>query len=154
MDIHELLLEPGAGLGYPPWIRPYTPPLVRSLGATFGKLFPSRSGLAEQATQHFATEDAATNWTPWGIFSALAPRLSSGPQAGEPTRPAVGVAFNTPSFQWKLSGVAEGWSRPLAPTPGRQPTTQLAIGRWTPFAGGLPPLPTNPQAARMVQPQL
>ena len=123
---------------------------------------PSRAHGVEQST----TETAETQFggTLWSAFLGLvAPALrgplqSSGPAAGRPTRHAIGTAYVTPAVGWKLSGVAEGWSRPGAATPSRQPTTKLAIGRgWLTFgangANGAP-LPSLPEAARMVQPRL
>lgn len=149
----DLLKEPGLQ-EYPEYLRPYLPPLTRSLAAPPGsKLLPSRSGAVGRSTEHFDLEDNPTNWTPWGVFARLVgPLLSSGPQAGRPTRPAQAEAYQQNPNLWKLSGVAEGWSKPYAPTPGRQPTTQLAIGRWTPSGGALPPLPGNPTPGRMVNP--
>ncbi len=151
----DLLKEPGLG-DYPDYLRPYCPPLTRSIAAPPGsKLLPSRSGAVGRSTEHFHGEDNPTNWTPWGVFRALVgPLLSSGPQAGEPTRPAQAEAYQQNPNLWKLSGVAEGWSKPFAPTPGRQPTTKLAIGRWNPTGGAAAPLPSNPTPGRMVQPWL
>lgn len=151
----QLLQEPG-GSEVPEWIRPYTVPLTRSIAAPPGsKLLPSRSGAKGVSTEHFGDEDNPTNWTPWGIFwNLVGPLLSSGPQAGKPTRPAQAEGYQQVAALWKLSGVAEGWSRPFAPTPGKQPTTQLALGRWTPFGSSTPPLPGNPVPAAMLQPRL
>lgn len=151
--IDELLLDQGEGL-YPSWIRPYTPPLVRTIAATIGKLLPSRASGRLEKAEHFATEDGATFWSPYGFLAAEQQRLSSGPTAGQRTRPAVGVAYLTPSSGWNLSGVATGWSDPFKPNPGRPPTAKLALGNWTPFAGGSAPTPTLPTPARMVLPQL
>lgn len=184
MDVHQLLLDRhgsgGAEAEYPAWIRPYTAPLTRSLGATFSKMIPSRSAGALNPTEHFQNEDSATWWTPWGLFSVQdspisspadvagyglpraqggpegAPVLSSGPPgiAGEPTRPAIGTAYKTPSSLWNLACIATGWSRPLQATPGRQPTAKMAVGKWTPFGGGSAPLPSVPAPGRMVAPLL
>lgn len=172
----DLLKEPGLG-DYPDYLRPYCPPLTRSIAAPPGsKLLPSRSGAKGRSTEHFQGEDNPTMWTPWGMFSVQdsppsspgmvagfpppraqgsmgpGPLLSSGPQAGEPTRPAQAEAYQQNPNLWKLSGVAEGWSKPFAPNPGRQPTTKLAIGRWNPTGGASAPLPSNPTPGRMVQP--
>lgn len=178
-SLRELLIEPGLG-DYPEFLRPYVPPLTRSIAAPPGsKLLPSRSGAVGRSTEHFGSlEDNPTNWTPWGLFSVqdsppgspgmiagfpapraqgatgAGPLLSSGPQAGMPTRPAQAEAYQQNPGLWKLSGVAEGWSRPYAPTPGKQPTTKLAIGNWTPFGGTTAPLPGNPTPAQMVRPGL
>lgn len=171
----QLLKEPGSDT-VPEYLRPYTPPLTRSIAAPPGsKLLPSRSGLQEKSTEHFANEDNPTNWTPYGLFSVqdspnsspgmvsgfpppraqgtplgAGPLLSSGPQRGEPTRPAQCAQYVQWPQLWKLSGVAEGWSRPYAPTPGKQPLTKLAIGKWTPFGSSTPPLPPNPTPAAML----
>lgn len=176
-SLRELLIEPGLG-DVPEFVRPYVAPLTRSIAAPPGsKLLPSRSGAKGRSCEHFDTEDAATYWTPWGMFSVQdsppgspgmvagypparaqgspsdGPLLSSGPQAGQPTRPSQAEAYYQETALWNLSGVATGWSRPYAPTPGRQPLTKLAIGNWTPFGGGAAPLPGNPAPAQMVAPQ-
>lgn len=134
--------------------RPYLAPLTRSIAGCIGAMVPSRSGPHDGPAAHFATEDNAVNWTPWGILSALGPLLSSGPLAGKPTRPARGDAYDTPSNLWNLAGIAAGWSVPhrtnLAPNP---PTPKMAVGRWTPSgANAVRPLPTLPSPARMVRP--
>lgn len=154
-SLRELLIDPGVK-DYPEFLRPYTPPLTRSIAAPPGsKLLPSRSGAKGRSTEHFGTEDGPTNWTPWGVFRGLVgPLLSSGPQAGQPTRPAQAEAYFQNPALWNLSGIATGWSRPFAPTPGRQPTTKLAIGKWTPFGSAQAPLPSIPAPAPMLQPQL
>jgi len=174
----DLLREPGLD-EYPEWVRPYVAPLTRSIAAPPGsKLLPSRSGAVGRSTEHFGNEDNPTNWTPYGLFSVQdsppgspgmvagfpppraqgsaepGPLLSSGPQAGHPTRPAQAEAYQQNPQLWGLSGVASGWSKPYAPTPGRQPTTVFALGRWTPFSGGHAPLPGNPAPAQMVRPAL
>lgn len=175
MDLLTLLKEPGGSV-VPEFLRPYVTPLTRSIAAPPGsKLLPSRSGARGESTEHFQNEDNPTLWTPWGMFSVqdspigspgmvagypppraqdgsvgAGPLLSSGPQAGQPTRPAQAEAYRQESALWKLSGVAEGWSRPFAPTPGKQPTTKLAIGKWTPFGSSTPPLPSNPAPAAML----
>lgn len=153
--LHELLTEPGLK-DYPEFLRPYVAPLTRSIAAPPGsKLLPARSGARGVSTEHFAGEDNPTNWTPWGIFSGLVgPLLSSGPQRGKPTRPAQAEGYRQESALWNLSGVATGWSRPFAPTPGRQPTAKLAIGKWTPFGGASRPLPGNPTPAAMLTPHV
>lgn len=142
--------------------RPYTAPLVRSIAAPGGRLVPSRSHGVEQATTELVeTEFAHTLWSAFlgtiGV-NVRGPVQSSGPAAGLPTRHAIGTAYLTPLSGWKLSGVADGWSRPMIATPSRQPTTKLALGRgWLPFgssgAQGAP-LPGLPEPARMVQPRL
>jgi hypothetical protein len=153
-SLRELLIEPGLG-DYPEFLRPYVTPLTRSIAAPPGsKLLPSRSGAVGRSTEHFGTEANMTEWTPYKFCSTVEPVLSSGPQAGEKTRPAQAEAYQQNEGLWKLSGVAEGWSRPYAPTPGRQPTTKLAIGNWTPFGGASAPLPSNPTPAQMVRPGL
>src|SRR5436190_5878465 len=98
----------------PYWIRPYTPPLVRSIASGgISPLAPSHAGGKLAPAEHFATEDNATLWTPWvqqaaralstvfglgGFFGMSAvPIQTSGPLAGQPTRPAMGVAYSTPT---------------------------------------------------------
>lgn len=155
-SLRELLQEPGVG-GYPAFLRPYTAPLTQSIAAPPGsKLMPSRSGgiLHEEAILNSGT--GLTYWTPWGTFSADDQNgysLQSSP-LGAPTqpRPTQGVAYSMLSALWNLSGVATGWSRPGGQNPGRKPTTQLAMGNWTPFAGGAAPLPSNPAPAQMIKP--
>lgn len=150
-SLRELLIEPGLG-DYPEFLRPYVPPLTRSIAAPPGsKLLPSRSGAVGRSTEHFEAGQP-TEWTPYRFSVTSEPLLSSGPQAGQFTRPAQADAYEQNEGLWKLSGVAEGWSRPYAPTPGRQPTTKLAIGNWTPFGGVSAPLPSNPTPAQMVRP--
>lgn len=152
-SLRELLIEPGLG-DYPEFLRPYLAPLTMSIAAPPGsKLLPSRSGAREAPEEAFG-HGPPTEWTPWGV-KMVEPhgyRLSSGPLAGQESRPALGQGYQQNEGLWKLSGVAEGWSRPFAPTPGRQPTVQLAIGRWTPFSGPHSPLPSNPTPAAMVRP--
>lgn len=153
MDLRTLLAEPGLG-DYPEFLRPYVAPLTRSLAAPPGsKMLPSRTGLSETAAQHFGDEDNPTEWTPWGFQNVSdAPRMSSGPLAGRPTRPAIGTAVHQNEGLWNLSGVATGWSKPYAPTPGRPPAPKMALGTWTPFSGAKAPLPGNPTPAQMLSP--
>lgn len=136
--------------------RPYVAPLTRSVAGLSGVMLPSQSAGFERPAEHFQTEDSADHWTPYGIFRAVGRALvqSSGPQAGLPTRPAIGTAFSTPAAMWNLAGVSNGWSRPFAPTFGRPPMPRVALGKWTPFGSAAPPLPTLPESQRMVQPQL
>jgi hypothetical protein len=153
-SLRELLIEPGLG-DYPEFLRPYLAPLTRSIAASPGsKQLPSRSGAQGRSTEHFANESDVTFWSPYGFMGAAEPLLSSGPQAGEKTRPAQAEAYEQDPGLWNLSGVATGWSRPYAPTPSRQPVTKLAIGNWTPFGGAQAPLPGNPTPAQMVRPAL
>lgn len=156
MDLRQLLAEPGVG-EYPDFLRPYTAPLTQTIAAPPGsKLLPSRSGgiLDEQAIANSGT--GLTQWTPWGVFSAddqNGYQLTSSP-LGVPSqpRPVQGVAYSQLAALWNLSGVATGWSRPGGQNPGRKPTTQLAMGNWTPFGGGVRPLPSNPAPAQMITP--
>jgi hypothetical protein len=156
VDLRTLLQEPGVG-GYPVYLRPYTAPLTQSIAAPPGtKLMPSRSGTAEREQAIGDSGTGLTLWTPWGLFSAddqNGYQLHSSP-LGVPTqpRPVLGVAYAQTSALWKLSGVADGWSMPYGQNPGRKPTTKLALGNWTPFAGGSAPLPSNPAPTQMIQP--
>lgn len=153
-SLRELLIEPGLG-DYPEFLRPYLAPLTRSIAAPPGsKLLPSRSGAVGKSTEHFQTEDNMTDWSPYRACTTHLPRLSSGPQAGLETRPAQAEAYEQNPGLWKLSGVAEGWSRPYAPNGvlAAKPI-QLAIGRWTPFGGPTAPLPSNPTPGQMIVPQ-
>lgn len=136
--------------------RPYLAPLTRSVAGLAGVMLPSQSAGFERPAEHFATEDTADHWTPFGVFRALgdALRMSSGPQAGLPTRPAIGTAYSTPAAMFNLAGVANGWSVPGEPTFSRPPTPRVALGKWTPFGSAQAPLPTLPETQRMVQPQL
>jgi hypothetical protein len=151
--LRELLTEPGLG-DVPEFIRPYVTPLTRSIAAPPGsKLLPSRSGAREAADECFGGQ-VTTEWTPWGVkeIDPHGYRLSSGPQAGMESRPALGQGYQQNSGLWKLSGVAEGWSRPFAPTPAHAPTPKMAVGTWTPFGGASAPLPSNPTPAQMIRP--
>lgn len=155
MDLLALLKEPGLS-DYPEWLRPYCPPLTRSIAAAPGsKMVPSRSGAKEEPEEIFP-RGPATEWTPWGVkeVDPHGYRLSSGPMAGAESRPALGQGYTQESALWNLSGVATGWSRPFAPTPARPPTAKMAVGTWTPFGGGAAPLPSNPTPAAMLRPQL
>lgn len=124
---------------------------------------PARShGVELRTSELLEAEPAHTLWSPWlgrVPIDYRGPVLSSGPQAGEPTRHGIGTAYVTPANAWGMIGGGSGWS-----VPGdqgvmrRQPTTKLAIGRgWLPFgsfgANGAP-TPSLPEPARMVQPRL
>jgi hypothetical protein len=169
--LRELLQEPGLGT-VPDTLRPYTTPLTKSIAAPPGsKLLPSRSGgiLHEEAvfggtgltvTSAYGYGDA--NPSTFGVDGVSQSAVDRGPGGyglsssplGIPTaaRPVQGVAYAQLSALWNLGGIATGWSRPLGANPGRKPTTKLAIGNWTPFAGGVRPLPSNPAPGQMITP--
>lgn len=167
MDLRSLIMNPGEGQ-YPALLRPYLAPLTRSIAPAQSKMVPSRSAgaLNEEAifggtgltfTTAYAVAGDATAY-PWGNHRVLAAAdsgylLTSSP-LGVPTgpRPALGVGYCQSSRLWKLSGVADGWSRPYGANPGRKPTTAFALGNWTPFPGGTRPLPSNPAPAAMLTP--
>lgn len=152
----EQMQERGGGT-VPEHLAPYTAPLTMSIAAPMGAFLPSRSGARHVSEEYLDGQDnPVEEWTPWGIKSVDAHgyRLSSGPQAGEESRPAQGTGYVQNEALWNLSGVATGWSRPYAPTPGHSPTPKMAIGRWTPFGGGAAPLPGNPTPAAMLTPRL
>jgi hypothetical protein len=150
-------------------IRPYTPPLVRSVAAPVGRLVPSRSGPKIAAQPIFGQRDNMNDrGNPYsGADGSVAPLPFPFGQGGcdygpipsfhnaratgaamEP-RTSRSQAYITPPALWNLSGVATGFLQVIkAPTN----TVKLALGRWSPFVAASRPLPTNPEPARMVQP--
>jgi hypothetical protein len=156
-------------------LRPYTPPLIRSIAAPIGRLIPSRSGPKIAPAQHLGTEDNVNDRAnpysgayPYGVTGWPPPTAGDAPggceygpiasihnarATGSPMAPrtARGQAYITPAALWNLSGIASGFIQVIkAPTN----TVRLAMGRWTPMQGGAArPLPTLPEPARMVQPR-
>lgn len=161
-------------------MRPYLPPLIRSLVAPMGRMVPAMShgqGGLELYTEQEGMTDRGNPYAfgsnvsgipPHGYNALAGQHYSAIPQVhnhdafGAPLEPRPATtpgAYVTPSKLWNLSGIAPGWSRPGGANPSRQPTAKMAMGRLGSLlaAGGLgvaPPLPTLPESQRMVQPQL
>lgn len=166
-------------------MRPYLPPLIRSLAAPAGRLLPAQSHGVRGPELYVDTEGMNDRGNPyayggfavagsppgqWPRYNAAAGQMYGAipdqhdadvTGAARGPRLAIGTGYVTPSHLWNLAGIAGGWSRPYAPNQGahpRQPTARLAFGRLGLMAGGAlgvrPPLPTLPEAQRMVQPQL
>ena len=135
--------------------RPYTQPLVRSIAAPSGRMVPARSAGVERPQP--IEPSGVTLWSAFlGVIGldGRGPVMSSGPQAGQPTRPALGTAYVTPPQLFNLSGIASAWSFPAKPNPSRQPTAKLAFGKWLTGQGQATALPSLPEPGRMVYPSL
>jgi hypothetical protein len=165
-------------------VRPYLAPLTRSIAAPAGRLVPAQGHSQAGPELYADNEGMNDRGNPYSFGSLLRAIMGPGynPTSGSrysapaavhnadvthsPIQPRMAMspgAFVTPAHLWNLSGIASGWSRPFAPNQGqnpRQPTAKLAFGRLgltgAPLggAGVRPPLPTLPEAQRMVQPQL
>lgn len=159
-------------------MRPYLPPLVRSIAAPIGRMRPSlahgvigpelyadQEGMTDRGNPYAFGGGGGVpphGYNPLGgqDYAAI-PAVHNHDAYGAPLEPrlALSTAYVTPQVGWNLSGIASGWSNPGAPTPSRPPTAKLAWGRMgslhTGTAGRVqPPLPTLPESQRMVAPQL
>lgn len=161
-------------------MRPYLPPLIRSLAAPIAPNRPSRAHGVVAPELYVDSEGISDRGNPYGYggervgvpphsFDPTHGQLYTAPPAihharafGAPLEPrtAFGTAYVTPVSGWGLHGVASGWSRPGPfSVLRRQPTAKLAMGRLGQLHTGSPgaakpPLPTLPEAQRMIWPQL
>jgi hypothetical protein len=159
-------------------VRPYLAPLVRSIAAPIGRMRPSQAHGVERPELYSEQEGMTDRGNPYAYGAGGVPPHGYDPLAGQdygaipqvhnhdafgaPLEPrtAIGTAYVTPQSGWNLSGISSGWSVPGAGSVLRRPpTAKLAWGRMgmlhTGTAGApKPPLPTLPEAQRMVQPQL
>lgn len=159
-------------------MRPYLPPLIRSLAAPMGRMVTSHAhgvvapelyidqeGMNDRGNPYaFGSQRQGVpphGYNPLGgqLYGAI-PAVHNHDAYGAPLEPrrAYGTAFVTPQYLWNLSGVASGWSRPGGAHVGRPVAAKMATGRMGALlaAGGprpVPPLPTLPEPARMIAPR-
>ena len=135
-------------------VRRFTPPLIRSIAAPFGRMVPARSFGQEPAQLTFGNRESWLDWSPFG-----AGRFGTPPQGNPPAtglhRTMRGTNYNTPISLYDL---ARGGSRSRwfnQSNLKRPPAAKLAIGRgWTTTGLTTPPLVSLPPPGPMMIPRI